>query len=124
MDGDTPITILVGAIAYQTTLLHLIERRIQTCAMRGPDQPRTNKRFVGPVVMAILAAGLMLLASGCVRTRAVVGNAELDRTALLVKLDVPNIEVTTNGTFKATLTSDARAEVITALLQAIAAALK
>jgi hypothetical protein len=75
-------------------------------------------------VPLVLALAAMLLLCGCVQTRVKFGNAEMTRTAFLTRIEVPNIEVATNGTFKASVKSDARTEAVEALLKLLTAAAK
>lgn len=77
------------------------------------DSPR-----ISPFVPMCLL--LLLLTTGCVQTRFQHGETVMTRTAFLTGISVPSLELTTNGTFKASVASEPKTEVIAALLKLLA----
>lgn len=105
---------IIAFFMFHTGLrISAIEKKLE--ALAGNCQQRKPK---APLVSIALAA-LLVVSIGCVQTRVKIGEAELSRTAVLTTIDVPTIEVATNGTFKASVKSDARTEALEALARAI-----
>ena len=65
MINEPQFAALTAAVVYQTTVLHMIERRITSCGYRTTqDQSKKGRRFIIPITFAALAASVCLLV-GC-----------------------------------------------------------
>ena len=107
----------VGILFIAWRLAGLV-RRVDAIAKTIGACPVCRKHFPKPLPPLLLLP--LMLAPGCVQTSFRHGETILTRTALLTRVEVPNIEVGTNGTFRASLKSDARTEVVEALLKLLA----
>jgi len=115
----TPLTAVVGIlVVVQGARLKRIEARLD--ALTGHTHPAPHCR---PPRLSVISGPLLLLLCciGCVQTRVTFRDASMTRTALLTHVSVPNIEVTTNGTFRASVDSDARTELLEVVLRLLAA---
>ena len=99
-----------------------VEKQVNAIAQTVNACPTCRRH--ASIVPLILAAAALLLTAGCVQTRVKFGEAEMTRTALLTRVEVPAIEVATNGTFKASVKSDARTELLEAVIRLLATAPK
>lgn len=95
--------------------LSAVERRLDALT---PDKKPARRSIIIPIILA----ALLFMFTGCVRTEFAMGSVTMKRTALLTKVEAPNIEVSTNGTLKASVTSDSRAEILESLARAILSA--
>lgn len=124
LDKQTVTMVCVLVCTWKTLRL---ERKMHSVIEElnlSPRRKGSPMDFLLMFLLAVFVGCLVVLSSGCVRTHMQVGNAVLDRTALLTHVSVPNIEMNSNGTFKASLDSDARTELLEAVLKALAAAPK
>lgn len=113
---------LQAITAIGMVFLALKLRRLETTmrAIAGAIDDREGKKAfrITPFIPMLLLA--LALTAGCVQTRFQHGDTVMTRTAFLTGISVPNLELTTNGTFKASLASEPKTEVISALLKLLA----
>lgn len=115
-------TVATVGICWLGWRVNRMERQLDAVAKTINACPTCRKK--GNIVPLILTLFALLLTVGCVQTRVKMGGAEMTRTALLTRVEVPSIEVATNGTFKASVKSDARTELLEAFLKLLATAPK
>jgi hypothetical protein len=120
--GLNPQNVQTVALVYLAWKVSRLDARLRAVCdtINACPTCRKHANIVPLVLVLLLAVPLM----GCVKTSFHHGGTSIERTAFLTKIEVPSIEISTNGTCRASLKSDARTELIEALIRLIASAPK
>jgi len=122
--GINITTAILAVVVFNGVKVHRMERTMNAVVSLCAECPRRKKN---PLTIPAFLAGviaLALLLSGCVYDKFDHGETHLTRTAVLTHVKVPSLIIATNGTMSASLDSDARTELIEALMKALATAPK
>jgi len=118
--GINITTAVLSVVVFNGVKIHRMERTLNAVVSLCAECPRRKKN---PLTIPAFLAGaiaLGLLLSGCVYDKFDHGETHLTRTAVLTHVRVPSLIIDTNGTMSASLDSDARTELVEALIKVLA----
>lgn len=118
--SGVPITACTGVIVAMNAFhIMRIETQVKAIAERCElrHQEGIKRDFGYLPFLAITVAIVSMLLTGCVQTRFQHGTTSMTRTSLLTRVNLPSLELGTNGTLRASLTSEPKTELVQALLK-------
>jgi hypothetical protein len=110
-------TVAAVALVYLAVKVRAMDSRIRAISdvINACPTCRRHANIV-PLAIVVIVAGALL---GCVKTSFTHGGTTMTRTAVLTRVTVPSLTISTNGTVKASVESDARTELLEAFFKVL-----
>lgn len=114
LNVQTAVLVVVSLNAVRVVR---IEKQVAQLMDHIAKCPHTKKHPLSIATALLLSFIAACLLSGCVQTRFTSGTVSMSRTALLTRIEVPDITVATNGTVSASLRSNPKTELLESFLK-------